>query len=251
MVFRGINYSWYSKYYDWLELKHSEGPVDLKLLDKLLKKYELKSILDFSCGTGVQSEYLARKGYQVTGCDYTAEMLKIAKKRTKIVKFIQGDMRVTKVGQFDAVISMFNSIGELSKKDFIKSLKNIDQNLKKDGLLIFDIDNLDYVKKHGYPKYERYEKQKFNDLELTRFAKLKVNSNTGLTTETWDVYVTKKGKEIEHSKMTYNKQIYSLNMLQSTLSKSKFRILEVFSRNSLKFDQFNSNSIGIVCQKRD
>ena len=251
MVFRGINYSWYSKYYDWLELKHSEGPVGLKLLGNFLKKYKLKSILDFSCGTGVQSEYLARKGYQVTGCDYTAEMLKIAKKRTKIVKFIQGDMRVTKVGQFDAVISMFNSIGELSKKDFIKSLKNIDQNLKKDGLLIFDIDNLDYVKKHGYPKYERYEKQKFGDLELTRFAKLKVNSNTGLTTETWDVYVTKKGKEIEHSKMTYNKQIYSLNMLQSTLSKSKFRILEVFSRNSLKFDQFNSNSIGIVCQKRD
>jgi SAM-dependent methyltransferase len=251
MGFKGINYSWYSKYYSWLELKHSEGPVDLKLLEKILKKYKIKSILDFSCGTGVQSEYLAKKGYQITGCDYTPEMLKIAKKRTKNVKFIQGDMRVTKVGKFDAIISMFNSIGELSKKDFIKSLKNIDQNLKKDGLLIFDIDNLDYVKTHGYPKYERYEKQKFGDLELLRFAKLKVNHNTGLTTETWDVYVTKKGKEIEHSKMTYNKQIYSLNMLQSILSKSGFKILEVFSRNSLNFDQSNNNSIGIVAQKQD
>ena len=250
-MFKGLNYSWYSKYYDWLELKHYEGPVDLKRLTKILKKYGVKTILDFSCGTGVQSEYLVKSGFQLVGCDYTKEMLNLAKKRTKNVKFILGDMRVTKVGKFDAVISMFNSIGELSKKDFNKSLKNINQNLKKDGLLIFDIDNLDYVKKHSYPKHERYEKLKFGDLELLRFAKLKVNCKTGLTTETWDVNVTKKGKEIDHFKMTYNKQIYSLGMLKSILPKYGFKILEVFSRGSLNFDQFNSNSIGIVAQKQD
>ena len=53
-------------------------------------------------------------------------------------------MRTAHIGEFDAVITIFNSIGHLTKADFEIALRNIHRNLKKDGLYIFDIANLTY-----------------------------------------------------------------------------------------------------------
>ncbi len=52
-------------------------------------------------------------------------MLKIAKEKAKQEKldlqFIKGDMRIHHVGEFDAVITIFNSVGHLTKTDFEKA----------------------------------------------------------------------------------------------------------------------------------
>lgn len=69
-----------------------------------------------------------------------------AKLKNLKIKFLQGDFRTTHVGQFDAVITIFNTIGHLTREDFKLTTQNINNNLEPGGLYIFDIFNLDYLK---------------------------------------------------------------------------------------------------------
>lgn len=48
-------------------------------------------------------------------------------------------MRDIKVGSFDAVITIFNAVGYLTKKGFEKAMRNIYNNLNNNGLYVFDI----------------------------------------------------------------------------------------------------------------
>ena len=77
-------------------------------------------------------------------------MLKIAKQKAKLkqlkIEFLQGDCRTVHAGQFDAVITIFNAIGHLTREDFKLTIQNINRNLNPGGLYIFDIFNLDYLK---------------------------------------------------------------------------------------------------------
>ena len=81
------------------------------------------------------------------GGDISPALLEIARTKAhneKIdIKFIDGDMRTLKVGKFDAVITIFNAVGHLTKAGFVKAIKNIHQNLKSGGIYIFDILNLE------------------------------------------------------------------------------------------------------------
>ena len=51
----------------------------------------------------------------------------------------------SQVGQFDAVITIFNAVGHLTKQDFKKAIQNIYTNLNDRGLYVFDIYNLNYL----------------------------------------------------------------------------------------------------------
>lgn len=95
-------------------------------LEKILRKYKVRTVLDLTCGTGSQVFWLTQCGYQVMGSDINTRMLTIAKRKAKqekrSLKFIKGDMRTSKLGEFDAVITIFNAIGHLTKSNFEKIL---------------------------------------------------------------------------------------------------------------------------------
>ena len=114
-----------------------------ELIDTILKKHGAKTVLDLTCGTGSQVFWLTKRGYKVIGSDINSSMLRIAGEKAKkdnlSLTFIKGDMRTLKVGEFDAVITIFNAIGHLTKHDFEQAIRNVHHNLKDGGLYIFDI----------------------------------------------------------------------------------------------------------------
>lgn len=123
----------------------------------LFKKHNVNTILDCSCGTGLQSIGLAKKGFNVTGSDLSEKMLEIARENAKEedindIKFIQSDFREvrSKVSNFfDAVICMGNSIPHLKQNDeILEAFKNIYECLEKGGVAIFDIRNYDSMLKN-------------------------------------------------------------------------------------------------------
>ena len=131
-----LEYSKLHKYYDAL----SAGDADAKnqLLERMLRQHKVETVLDLTCGTGSQVFWLAKHGYKVVGSDISPALLDIARskaQREKVaVRFIEGDMRTIKIGVFDAVITIFNSIGHLTKSDCEKTMRNIHKNLKDGGL---------------------------------------------------------------------------------------------------------------------
>lgn len=51
------------------------------VIEGILKKHEVKTVLDLTCGTGSQVFYLAQRGYEVTGADISPALIEIARKR--------------------------------------------------------------------------------------------------------------------------------------------------------------------------
>lgn len=141
-------YNTRAKYYDKLNEKNSRNIN--ALLEKICKENHITTVLDMTCGTGSQVFWLKEKGFEVVGSDISRSMLKIAKQKSKLlnqqVKLLEADCRSVYAGQFDAVITIFNSIGHLTREDFILTIQNIKRNLNSGGLYIFDIFNLDYLK---------------------------------------------------------------------------------------------------------
>lgn len=87
----------YKKFAEYYDLCYSgkDYAKETNFLQNLIKKYKIngKKILDVGCGTGNHALLLKKKGFDVTGIDLNKEMLKVAKKKSKSIKFLQGDMR--------------------------------------------------------------------------------------------------------------------------------------------------------------
>jgi SAM-dependent methyltransferase len=116
--------------------KHSQGPV--------------KTILDLGCGTGNHAILLARRGYGVTGVDFSEEMLTRAQEKAAALKlpsgclaptFVQGDVRSVDVGQpSDAVLMMFAVLGyQLTNDDVLSALRTVRRHLRPGGLFVCDV----------------------------------------------------------------------------------------------------------------
>lgn len=102
--------------------------------------------LDLGCGTGRMTLELAKRGRDMTGVDYSPEMLDIAREEAdKLgidnVLWLCQDMREFELyGTVDVATCCLDSINHLSSpKDLDKCLKLVHNYLAPNGLFIFDI----------------------------------------------------------------------------------------------------------------
>ena len=138
------HYDWEAPSYDRFNEKNS-APLN-RLLAGILRKRGARTVLDLACGTGSQAFWLARRGFRVVGCDISPAMLRIARRKTGAVDLRRGDMRTVRVGRFDAVLTISNAVGHLTRSDFERAMRNIRANLAPGGLYIFDIYNLEWLR---------------------------------------------------------------------------------------------------------
>jgi SAM-dependent methyltransferase len=248
---KDYNYDQQAEYYDIIELDESNKQFN-EVLDGLLKKFQVKTILDISCGTGLQSIFLAKKEYKIIASDYNKNMLSMAKRKAGDLKidFKEGDMRTANYGKFDAVISIFNAIGHLSKSDFEKTLINIKNNLTDKGIFIFDIFNLDFMKNY-FIGYEFIDKTiEHNGTKFVRFNKNKISFNDGLMTMNQKTFIQKGLDKPQIIKEIWNMQIYSTKELKIILEKNGFEVLDFLNMNGEELDQEKNISILTIARKK-
>ncbi len=76
--------------------RNSLNPKQTELIKSFAKTIEGKRVLDLGCGPGQDSYLFAELGFEVTGLDYSAEMIRRAKIFRQIAnqpRFVEGDMR--------------------------------------------------------------------------------------------------------------------------------------------------------------
>jgi SAM-dependent methyltransferase len=143
------------EYADQYDLLYTDKDYEAEsdLLEEVFRRYgqgPVKTILDLGCGTGNHAIPLARRGYQVTGVDRSAEMLAHAREKAAVLQlpeagampiFVQGDMRSVDLGQqFDAVLMMFAVLGyQLANDDVLAALRTVRRHLIPGGLFICDV----------------------------------------------------------------------------------------------------------------
>ncbi|MFI4984092.1 MAG: class I SAM-dependent methyltransferase [Rickettsiales bacterium] len=245
------HYNEMAKYYD--EFNEKRSATTNATIEKILKKYKVKSVLDLTCGTGSQVFWLLKRGFYVVGCDINAKMLKIAKAKAKQEKldinFHKGDMRTSKIGSFDAVLTIFNAVGHLTKKDFTRAMKNIAHNLKPKGLYVFDIFNLTYLKKDNNITKLTIDRQEVSGAKLIRKIQYSTISKDGVLAS----FTTRCEQEGEGraklSKDVKTLQVYTKEQLGEMLLEAGFKVLSVQGIDGGKFFESKSERMLVVATR--
>ncbi|MCM8540213.1 MAG: class I SAM-dependent methyltransferase [Lentisphaeraceae bacterium] len=139
-----FNYDQAAYFYDSLELDVELNKRMVYGLLKVFEKNSVKKVWDAACGTGAQAIPLAEQGYELVASDINDSMVSLAKDKM-FLDFNQGDMRTFKPGKVDAVISMMNPFGHLSKIGARLSLENFHRNLNEGGIIVGDVDNRGFL----------------------------------------------------------------------------------------------------------
>lgn len=135
-------WSWFIKEL-WVKEYLKETKDALKGLFPLLSRWNVKSILDASCGLGIKTLFFAKMGYEVEGSDACQTAIKYAKEYaksmgTKIRFFVSKfeELPENALRKYDCIFSDY--FDELpSKKILLKSAKGIYQVLKPKGIFVF------------------------------------------------------------------------------------------------------------------
>ncbi len=171
-------YTKLSKYYDKI-YHYVSYKRQAKFFSKLYNKYcgsETKKVLDVACGTGTHDMLLQKLGFQVSGLDKSKEMILQARKKSKRIRFIQGDMRKFSLPEkFDMILCYFSAIlYNKNQKEFMQTLKQFKKHLKPKGLIVFDI-----VTKQNFINEEKWKNiYKSRKLKIVFESQARYNSLT-------------------------------------------------------------------------
>ena len=140
-VFKDYSYYYNAFYQD------KDYAVEAKQVDVLLKKYgkDVKTIINYGCGTGNHDMELYKLGYCCTGIDMSQTMVSIAeenvKRKNMQIDFMVADIRnYEPTKQYDAAISLFHVMSyQNSNKDIVEVFQAARKALKKGGVFLFDV----------------------------------------------------------------------------------------------------------------
>ena len=104
-----------------------------------------RRVLEVACGTGNLLVPFLERGYEVTGCDISPEMLELAKRKVgrDVPLFVADVRRLPAVGRFDLALcigDVFNYLLEVGDLD--DALASIRAVLAPGGIALFDVNTL-------------------------------------------------------------------------------------------------------------
>lgn len=245
----------YQQHPEFFDAHNVNEKTDAKnaLIEKLLKAQKAKTVLDMTCGTGSQVFFLNNQGYEIVGSDFSPALLDIArnkaKKLNRNITFIDGDMRSIQVGKFDAVITIFNAIGHLSKTDFEKALQNIRSNLNDNGVYIFDIFNLQALADEIIDNFSMKIESIVNGAKIYNEQHSEIDKENGLLISHEKYTIFKDGRDPETHTNSFNLQIYTAEELQAILNRNGFKIVSLYDMDGNDFIADKSLNILIVVRK--
>lgn len=144
------------KCYDNLGELYTDGAEDLETLinmgvwSEFLDGLGGNKVLDVGCGAGDAAKWLVDKNYEVTACDLSEEMIKVARGKTDKAKFlVLGATELEKLdGKFDGIVSI-HLVQHLSKTMMKKFFSDVHNLLADGGKLLLVFTNTCY-EKTGY-----------------------------------------------------------------------------------------------------
>lgn len=248
-----VEYKKHPEYFDAFNINDNTDTKNA-VIEKLLEEQKVRTVLDLTCGTGCQVFHLIKNGYQVTGADFSPALLDIAREKARQgkidVTFKDGDMRTIKVGHFDAVITIDNAVGHLTKSGFEKAMRNIHRNLNDGGIYVFDILNLDSMTDAVVAGDSHHIHAKIKDSHIHAVQCSTIDRMIGrLTAHHYDI-VQKCVGEPTISKSKCSLQIYTAKELQEMLVRNGFETIAHYGMDGAKFLEHETTSILTVAKKR-
>lgn len=246
-----IEYQQMPEYFDAHNI-NEQTEAKNALIKSLLKEQNVQTVLDMTCGTGSQVFYLSSHGFKVIGSDFSPALLDIARTKAKEmdrnITFIDGDMRTVKIGKFDAIITIFNAIGHLTKADFEKTLRNIKANLNNNGVYVFDILNLQSITSEVMDDFKMDIESTVNEERIHNVQHSELDKEKGLLISHDQYTIYKEGYKPEAHTNSFSLQLYTAEELRTILDRNGFEIVAQYDLDGNNFIAEKSLSILTVAK---
>lgn len=199
------------------------APQDVDRLVELLQLRPGAKVLDLCCGVGRHSLELARRGYEVTGFDRTADFLEQARAAAQTeglsVDLVQGDMRrFCALEEFDAVVNLYTSFGYFEDPhDDKRTALNAYASLKRGGKLLVEMMGKEVLARIFQPRdwHERDGRLFLREVEVTQ--------DWSWIKNRWVLFEGGERKEFR-----FGHRVYSAVELTGLLKRCGFAEVEVF-----------------------
>ena len=175
-----------NKYYEL----YKDDKSDLMYFDEFLSQCKNK-ILDLGCGMGHYSTYMYNKGFNVTGIDFSKEMLKIAKKNNNHIEFIEADIcDLSKLenNKYDGIVMAY-VLQHLSKEEVKRLFDEINNHLQPESKLLLFLREGNSVLEELEPINPKF-KYVINEYTMEEIGPL-------LNTKGWEIMKAERKKYIE------------------------------------------------------
>ena len=223
----------YAKYYDLLyqEKNYAEECDFIEQAFREYSKLKVKSILELGCGTGGHAIPLARRKYEMTGIDASTVMLNTAKeKSTKLgldIDLLQSDIRDFNFKEkFDSIICMFAVLNYLTgNEDIEKTLRNVREHLKENGLFIIDVWNgLAVLRILPSVRVKTVEQ---NKTKIIRIVEPELDAVNHICRNHYKMIIMEKDKLIEEIEETHVIRYLFPQEIKHYLEQSGFEVLKI------------------------
>lgn len=240
-------YKKFAKYYD-LIYSVKDYTKETKFLISLIRKYRLKGkkVLEVGCGTGGHAIFLKKKGFDIVGVDLNKEMLTVARKKSKSIKFYQGDMRKFNLkNKFDIVLCLFSTMHyNQNYQELEKTLKNFHQHMKNNSLLIFDMGFNEERWRRGH-KHTVTNSTK--DIDVTRFSISRRVGNKGILDMAYILY---KSNKFYFGKEKHTLGIFETLKVKKLVQKIGFKVDLFEGYSSKKWTKKSKKYVVFACVKK-
>ena len=228
----------YVSFYDFIFDLKKYHKIELDILDQnnifYHKDKNSIKILDAGSGLGVMSDFLQKKGYDLTCVDKSESFIKKAELNNVFNRYILGNLENTKLfdnNYFNIILSDYDSFYLNNYASMINILKNYYLWLKNDGFIIFYLMNNKYLDPSPRDYSQFYFDDKGNKHSLTYFE--------GFSHNSWfkkDNVV--KNKYLYHEKIMMEKSKKSRIKITSYNIPDRSELLKMITNNGFKIIQF-------------
>lgn len=217
---------------------------DLQFYKKWLPTNKDARILELCCGTGRLTIPIAKDGYNISGVDYTASMLKRAKEKASQaglkINFIEADIRTLNLQEkFDLIFLPFNSIHHLYKnEDLFEVLKVVRNHLKEKGLFLLDCfnPNIRYIVEKEKEQQVIAEYRTNDGRKVLIEQSMYYENTTQINRIKWHYFIDNKFHSIQNMDM----RLFFPQELDSYFKQARFNIIHKFG--NFTGEVFNNGS---------
>ena len=231
---------WFDSDYYHILYKHRDYSEARNFIDNIIEYLDLKKgskILDLACGIGRHSIYLDEIGFKVVGTDKSPNNIKRAKaSQNQSLSFLQMEMIDNTNHKYDGIFNLFTSFGYVNHDYNLKTIKNIERQLKDNGTIIIDFMNTLFVKNNLVIE----ETKVIDDLSF----KIKRKSD--------GKHIYKEIKFQDKKDYFFQEKVMdlSLNDFENYLKRYSLKVIKTFGDYNLnEFDIKNSERLIMVIKK--
>jgi len=231
---------WFDSDYYHILYQNRDHEEARRFIDNITKYLDLKKgskVLDLACGIGRHATYLQKIGFDVIGTDRSQNNIMKAKvNENEKLGFVKMEMIDNTNFKYDGIFNLFTSFGYVNHDYNLKTIKNIERQLKDDGVIIIDFMNTSFVKKNLVQE----EIKIIDNLEFE--IKRRFDKN----------YIIKEIRFNDKNEYYFKEKVMDLgiNNFKKYLDKYKLKIIKTFGSYDLdKFELDKSERLIMIIKK--